>query len=122
MAAARKMKKIRSVEESGNLIIMIVLSSAAKVTGVRKTFHASAHSVGRLSRKKGMDPENQLSTDDFAGHRRHNTNLSIKPSKRSEHSYRSHAAWATQNSQIAMKPCTKNAGPMGEDGPRWRSL
>ena len=67
------------VEECGNLLLM---TAAAEAYGGGPTF-ADAHWelltkwAGYL-RSHGMDPENQLCTDDFAGHLAHNCNLSIK--------------------------------------------
>lgn len=67
------------VEESGDIVLLVdAIARAEGNPAFAQRYWPLLTKWADYLMAKGLDPENQLSTDDFAGHLAHNANLSIK--------------------------------------------
>lgn len=73
------MKYQMPIEECGNMLVMVAATAIAqKDTSLAQENFDLLQQWADYLVANGIDPENQLCTDDFAGHLAHNCNLSVK--------------------------------------------
>ncbi len=105
------------VEEAGNMLI--TTAAITKIEGnaeyARKHWDVMTTWTDYLV-EKGLDPENQLCTDDFAGHFAHNVNLSVK-------AIMGIASYAYMAEQLGMKDVAdKYMAKAREMGQEWMTM
>lgn len=76
---ANELKWQMPVEECGNMIVLFsAICDVEKDASFANEYLDTILKWGEYLIQYGLDPENQICTDDFAGHLAHNVNLSIK--------------------------------------------
>lgn len=70
------------VEESGNMMLLVDALARLEPNGeglkLAQQYWPVLSTWAKFLHEHGLDPENQLTTDDFAGHVTHNANLALK--------------------------------------------
>ena len=117
------------VEECGNLLILAsaLVERKGSLEFVRP-YRGLLDKWADYLMKKGLDPDNQLCTDDFAGHLAHNANLSLKaivalgayakilPALSPDSATKSHAAAIRKRAEAMAKDWMK----LADDGDHFR--